>query len=86
MRGDGSSVSNLELAWEKRGGGVEISPDQHTPNLAVVIQEFPNHSCRVSGNTVASPITRRRKRVVESHNGDASAAPLLHVEYQNSIL
>jgi len=75
-----ASVNWSPAPWTSIGAA---GPDQQTPNLAAVMQELVNRSGWVSGNAVALLITGTGKRVAESHNGNSSAAPLLHVEYQN---
>ncbi|HSF14766.1 MAG TPA: Ig-like domain-containing protein, partial [Vicinamibacteria bacterium] len=57
-------------------------PDQRTPNIASVIQQIVNRSGWVSGNSIAIIITGTGKRTAEAYDGVATAAPLLHVEYQ----
>ena len=59
----------------------EAGPDQRTSNIRSVIQEIVNRSGWSSGNSLGIIITGTGKRVAESFNGVANAAPLLHVEY-----
>ncbi|MFB3070625.1 MAG: hypothetical protein ACE1ZK_01025, partial [Nitrospirales bacterium] len=75
-----ASVTWSPAPWASIGAA---GPDQQTPNLAAIMQELVNRSGWVSGNAVALLITGTGKRVAESHNGNSSAAPVLHVEYQN---
>lgn len=55
--------------------------DQRTPNIAPVLQEIVNRSGWSSGNALAILISGNGRRVAESYDGVASAAPLLRVVY-----
>ncbi|MEE9346532.1 MAG: hypothetical protein V3U88_13075 [Methylococcales bacterium] len=59
----------------------EAGLNQTTSNIASVIQEIVDQSGWSRGNSLVVIITGRGKRSAESYNGDATAAPLLHVEY-----
>lgn len=59
----------------------EAGIDQRTPNIAQVIQEIVGRPGWSSGNSLAVLINGSGERVAESHDGTASAAPLLHVAY-----
>jgi uncharacterized protein YjiK len=56
-------------------------PGQQTPNLATVIDSVVNGGGWQSGNALLILISGSGDRVAESFDGDAAAAPLLHVEY-----
>ncbi len=55
--------------------------DQRTLNIALIIQEIINRSGWTSGNSLAMIVTGTGTRWAESFNGDASGAPLLHIEF-----
>ncbi|MGI9429219.1 MAG: metallophosphoesterase, partial [Bythopirellula sp.] len=76
-----SSVSWTPAAWGTVG---EAGPDQQTPNIASVIQEIVNRPGWSSGNALAITISGTGERVAEAFDGNAAAAPLLHVEYDSS--
>jgi hypothetical protein len=59
----------------------EAGPDQQTPDLAPVVQEIVSRQGWSAGNALVLIVTGSGKRVAESYNGVAAAAPLLHVEY-----
>lgn len=59
----------------------EAEPDQQTPDIASIIQEIVDRPGWSGGNSLVVIVTGRGQRVAESYNGDAAAAPLLHVEY-----
>ncbi|MEE9423976.1 MAG: SBBP repeat-containing protein [Methylococcales bacterium] len=59
----------------------EAGPDQQTPDIASIIQEIVGRQGWSSGNSLVVIVTGSGQRVAESYNGDAAAAPLLHVEY-----
>lgn len=84
-RGDVSSRprTTRSVAWSppdwtsKGAAGV----DQRTPDLAAIVQEIVDQPGWAAGNAMAMIVTGSGARVAESYNGDAPAAPLLHVEY-----
>jgi hypothetical protein len=65
--------------WQTVG---EAGLDQRTPDLSAVIQEIVDRPDWVNGNALAFLITGTGKRVAESYDGNAPAAPLLHVRYR----
>lgn len=62
----------------------QAGPDQRTPDISSVIQEVVERAGWASGNALVIVITGTGKRVAESYNGGAAAAPLLHVEFAPS--
>ena len=56
-------------------------PNQRTIDIAPVIQEIIGRAGWVSGNSLAIIISGTGERTAESFDGNAQAAPLLHVEY-----
>ena len=64
--------------WPDVGAAAD---DQRTPDIAAVIQEIVGRSGWSSGNSLAVIITGTGERTAEAFDGDASGAPLLHVEY-----
>jgi len=73
-----SAVAWAPAAWNTVG---EAGTDQRTPDLAAVIQEIVDGPGWASGNAMAIIITGTGKRTAEAWEGDASGAPLLHVEF-----
>ncbi len=69
--------------WNTKG---QAGPDQQTPNIAAVIQEIVNRPGWSSGNSLAIIVTGTGARTAESYNGVPSAAPLLHVEFDQPLL
>ena len=59
----------------------EAGPAQRSPGLAAVIQEVVSRPGWQPGQAMVVIIGGAGKRTAESFNGNASAAPLLHVEY-----
>jgi hypothetical protein len=55
--------------------------DQRTQSLVGVIQELVSQPGWASGNPIAIIVSGTGKRVARAWNGQANAAPLLHVEY-----
>lgn len=64
--------------WDVVG---EAGPSQRTPDIAALIQQVIDRPGWAEGNSLAIVIGGTGKRVAESFDGVASAAPLLHVEY-----
>ena len=75
-----ASVSWSPAAWNTVE---ESGPDQHTPNLASVMQEVVNRPGWASGNALAFIITgtANNKRVAKTYDRDTYGAPYLHIQY-----
>jgi hypothetical protein len=56
-------------------------PDQHTPDVAAVIEEVVGQDGWYSGNALVLVFTGTGTRTAVSYERDPSAAPLLHIEY-----
>lgn len=65
-------------AWS---GGDE-GPAQRTPDLSTLVQEVVSLGGWQEGNAMVFIIDGDGKRRAESYNGNAAAAPLLHVEWE----
>ena len=65
------------MAWNSVG---DAGPDQRTFDIAPLITEIVNQPGWTAGNDLVLIITGTGKRVAESYDGKAAAAPLLHVE------
>ena len=76
-----ASVPWSPVGWDTVG---EAGVNQQTPDIASVIQEIVDLPGWASGNSLAIIISGTGERVAESYDGDSSAAPLLHVVYQNN--
>ncbi|TMQ51349.1 MAG: PKD domain-containing protein [Candidatus Eisenbacteria bacterium] len=59
----------------------EVGANQRTPDLKAVFQEIVNRSGWASGNALAIIVTGTGHRTAWSYDGNASLAPLLHVEF-----
>jgi len=73
-----ASVSWSPLAWTLVG---EAGDRQRPPDLAAVVQEIVRRPGWASGNALVLIITGTGHRTAEAFEGDASGAPLLHIEY-----
>ena len=83
------SKTSAKVTWQPRGWYKigESGGNQHTPNLAPILQEVVNRSGWQSGNAFAlliSSQSSQTKRVAESYRGDRSKAPQIYVEYTAS--
>lgn len=65
-------------AWNVIG---ESAAAQRTPDLSAIIGEVVTRPGWSSGNAITLVVAGSGERVAESFNGDAAAAPLLHVEF-----
>lgn len=74
----GASASWNPPGWSTVGAA---GTDQRTPDIANVIQEIIDRPGWSSGNSLVLILTGSGERVAESYDGDASGAPLLHVEF-----
>jgi len=59
----------------------EEGPDQQTSDIAAVIQEIVDRPGWSPGNSLALIITGSGENTAEAFEGEADAAPLLHVEF-----
>lgn len=75
----GAAVSWSPAPWTSVG---ERGAAQRSPNLSALVQELVNRPGWRSGNALVLVITGTGKRVAESFNGDAAAAPRLHLEFE----
>ena len=74
----GAAVGWAPNPWNAVG---DAGTDQMTPDISPVIQEIVDLGGWLNGNSLVIIITGTGKRVAESYNGVAGAAPLLHLEY-----
>ena len=74
----GNQVNWSVAPWPVRN---VAGADQRTPDLSSIVQEVVSRSGWQSGQALVVLIDGSGKRTAESYNGDASAAPLLHIEY-----
>ncbi|HFD87922.1 MAG TPA: RTX toxin, partial [Gammaproteobacteria bacterium] len=86
------SISNLprttaKANWNPQAWNVvgESAAAQRTPDLSPIIGEIINRPGWASGNAITLVVAGTGERVAESYNGDAAAAPLLHVEFTGGI-
>jgi len=64
--------------WQTVG---EAGPDQRSPDLGAVIQEIVNRPGWTPGNALVLLVRGTGTRTAESYDGDASGAPVLHLEF-----
>jgi hypothetical protein len=60
----------------------EEGPDQQTSDIAAVIQELVDRPGWSPGNSLVLIITGSGENAAESFDGEADAAPLLHISYR----
>jgi hypothetical protein len=73
----GPSIPWSPAAWTAGAAGV----GQQTPSLTTIVQEIVNRPGWLSGNSVVLMIDGSGLRTAWAYDGNASAAPLLHIEY-----
>jgi hypothetical protein len=72
-----AAVSWSPEPWTKAG---DAGARQRTPELGPIIQEILDRPGWAEGNSLVILVTGTGDRVAESHNGEATAAALLHIE------
>lgn len=72
-----AAVSWTPAAWTSGAAGAE----QRTPDLKTIVQEVVSRPGWASGNALAILVTGSGRRNGWAYNGNASAAPLLRVEF-----
>lgn len=73
-----STVGWQPDAWSTVGAS---GADQQTADIKNIVQEITGRADWTGGNSMVFIISGDGKRVAESYNGIAAAAPILHVEY-----
>gem|GEM_PF-688908 len=75
--------TTASTAWTPAPWNVvgQRGPDQRTPDLAALVQELVDRPAWTSGNAMVFLINGTGERVAESFNGNAGAAPSLHLEF-----
>lgn len=76
------AVTSASVNWSPGAWGT-VDQTQQSPDLSSIVQEIVNRAGWVSGNDLALIVTGSGKRVAEAYDGVPSAAPLLHVEYDD---
>jgi PKD repeat protein len=72
-----TSATWTPVPWTAGEGG----DNQKTPDLSAVVQEIVSRPGWASGNSLVMIVTGSGHRTAWSYDGNASLAPLLHVEY-----
>ncbi len=75
------TVPNSVL-WSNVENWSAVDATHQTPNIAAVIQDIVDRGGWNSGNPLVIMITGAGTRTAEAYDGESSAAPLLHIEYQ----
>ncbi len=76
------SLTNASVAWAPSAWTIgNLGADQKTPDISSVISEVINRADWQTGNSLIVIVTGSGEREAESYNGEAGAAPLLHIEY-----
>ena len=79
----GRTQTAAEVVWLPDAWSA-VDATHQTPDIAWVVQEIIDRGGWTSGNAMAFIIEGEGRRVAESWDGEAAAAPLLHVEYVTS--
>jgi hypothetical protein len=74
-----ASVSWAPVPW---GAAGDAGIDQRTPDLSSIVQEIVNRSNWANSHSLAIIVSGSGKREAVSFEANASAAPVLHLEYQ----
>ncbi|CAA6819376.1 MAG: Unknown protein [uncultured Thiotrichaceae bacterium] len=73
-----ANVSWTPVAWPATNAR---GSDQQTPDLRSIVQELVGRSGWSAGQAMVFIVSGTGERTAESFNGDAAAAPTLHIEY-----
>ncbi len=75
--------TSAKVNWSPPGWTVvgEAGLAQRTPDLSAVVEEVVSRPGWAAGNAITFVVSGSGRRVAESWNGNAAAAPLLHVEF-----
>jgi hypothetical protein len=69
------------ITWNNVEAWSAVDAKKLTPDISLLVQSVVNRSGWTSGNSLVLKITGTGSRIAESVEGEAAAAPLLHVEY-----
>lgn len=69
------------VAWNNLSAWNTVNAKQPTPDIATLVQAIINRPGWAPGNAMGFVISGSGARTAESLNGEAAAAPLLHIEY-----
>ena len=72
---------NASVAWDGIDPWTATNEKHQSPDLSALLQQVIDRAGWVAGNAVAFIISGYGTRTAESYDGEAGAAPLLHVEY-----
>jgi chitodextrinase len=75
------STSSLTVTWNDVASWSTVNVKHRSPDISSLIQYIVNKGAWVSGNALAISISGTGTRTAESVEGEATAAPLLHIEY-----
>lgn len=80
------STTSASVAWSPPAWGTvgEAGTNQRTPDMSTVIQEIVDRAGWSEGSAIVIIISGTGTRTAESHDGNASSAPVLHVEWSGS--
>jgi hypothetical protein len=79
----GRTTTTASEAWSPANWNTvgAAGTDQRTSDLTSIVQEIVDRGGWSSGNAMVFIVTGSGERLAVAHDGDSSAAPLLHVEY-----
>jgi hypothetical protein len=74
------SQTSASVVWDVPAWDT-VDEKHQSPDLSAIVQEIVNRPGWQPGNSMTFIIDGTGKRVAESHDGEITAAPLLHIEY-----
>jgi hypothetical protein len=77
-----SFVNWNPLPWNTEG---EFADAQKTPEISTIVQEIADREGWSSGNSMSFFFTGTGTRTAEAIEGDATGAPVLHIEYSVNV-
>jgi fibronectin type 3 domain-containing protein len=75
------NFETVTIPWDNVESWSSVDVKHHTPDISALIQAVVNRAGWTSGNSLVISITGTGTRTAESVEGEAAAAPKLHVEY-----
>ncbi|MGH1493216.1 MAG: SdiA-regulated domain-containing protein [Acidimicrobiales bacterium] len=76
------TATSASTAWSP-GDWSTVNAKHRTPAMTSVVQEIVSLNNWSAGNSMVFMVSGSGRRAAESYNGEAAAAPLLHIEYQD---
>jgi hypothetical protein len=81
----GRTKTTASVPWNSIPAWGTESEKHQTPDLSAIIQEVVDRGGWASGNAIVVIVTGSGERTAEAYEGESANAPLLHVEYTDTV-